>query len=276
MKDLLDLLNSGDYITLLILSLIFIFIWLFKDMKKSLFEIKRSDLTFIDQSIEYHAQSLKSIYFFLNNSISESELLDTLYSSYKYLDKNIIDVIDKFSSSSSIISSEEKSTLLINLSKELKGKISILKDKQLHQTINKHYKLCIFDFGDIANKNNFDIYYNAFLYSLIILTISASTVELSTYIYTLTPENSIPLTILILGDMFWLFLLPISIELLLKKLYKKLYLFILFFLSPFASAYFIHICQNYICKIFIIIIFIICIFINFYVNFKYSKLLHKK
>ncbi len=275
MKDLLDLLNSGDYITLIILSLIFIFIWLFKDMKKSLLEIKKSDLTFIDQSIEYHAKSLKSIYFFLNDSISQGELLDTLYSSYKYLDKNIIDVIDKFSSSY-IISSEEKSTLLINLSKELKGKISILKDKQLHQTINKNYKLCIFDFWDTANKNNFNTYYNAFLYSLIILTISASTLELIIYIYSLTPQNSIILTILILGCMLWLFLLPISIELLFKKLYKKLYLFILFFLSPFASAYFIHICQYYIVKIFIIIIFIICIFINFYVNFKYLESLHKK
>ncbi|OPJ63722.1 hypothetical protein [Clostridium chromiireducens] len=276
MKDLLDLLKNGDYTTFFIFVLIFIFIWLFKDMKKTLLETKKSDLNFIDQSIESHALSLKAVYFFLNNSKSENDLLTTLYSSYKYFDKHILEIVDKFSASSCIISQEEKSKLLITLSKELKGKITILKEKQLYQTVDKDYKLSIFYFWDTASKNNFDIYYNAFLYSLIILVISVTSLELIMHLYTLEPKTSVPLIVLIIGYLFWLFLLPISINVLLKKDFKKICLLILFSISPFVLTYFIHIFENYIFKIVILTIFIISISINFYVDIKYLKLLRNK
>lgn len=276
MKDLLDLLHNGDYTTLVTLSLIIIFIWLFKDMKKSLLDIKKSDLNFIDQSIESHSQSLKAINLFLNDSISDIDLLNILYSSYKYFDTHILDLINKFTSSSYIISSLDKSILLMDLSKELKRKISQLKDNQLHSTINKNYKLSIFYFFDTASKNNFDIYLNAFLYSVIILTVSSISLELIMKIYLSDSKTSVPLFVLIVGYIFWLFLLPISIDLLLKKCYKKIYLFVLFFLSPFVLTYFMHICQYYIGKILLIILFVVSISISFYVNLKYSELLHKK
>lgn len=276
MKDLLDLLNKSNYTSLFISSLIFIFVWLFKDMKKSLLETKKSDLNFIDESIESHAKSLKAINFFLNNSISKDDLLDTLYSSYKYFDKSILDTIDKFTSSSYIITSEERSAILINLTKQLKDKINILKDKQLHLTIDKKYKLSIFNFWDMSSRNNFEIYYNAFLYSLVVLSVSLCILELVMQFYILEHQIFILLVALIIAYVFWLFLLPISIELLLKKYYKKRLLFILFFLSPFVSAYLIYICQSYIIKIFILIIFIMSILANFFINLRYSKLIYKK
>lgn len=276
MKDLLDLLNSKNYSALIIISLTLIFIWLFKDMKKSLLETKKSDLNFIDQSLESYAQSLKALYSFLNNYICENALLDILYSSYKYFDKHIIDDIDMFTSSRNIITYEQKLNLLINLSKKFKDKIDILKEKQLHQTITKNHKLFIFDFVDLISKNNLDVYYNAFLHSSVILSISSISLVLITLIYTFDTKLSIILTIFMITFIFWLFLLPISIELLLKKYYKKTFLFILLFLSPFASIYFIYTCPNYIGKILILITFIISLIINFYLNVKYAKLLNKK
>jgi hypothetical protein len=275
MKDLLNLLSSGDYTTFIILSLIFIFVWLFKDMKKSLLETKKSDLDFIDQSIESYAQSLKAIYLYLNNSINENDLIGILYSSYKYFDKNVLDIIDKFTHTSYIITSEEKATLLINLSKELKCKLSILKDKQLHITINKNYKLTIFDFLDSTSKNNFDIYCNAFLFSLIILTISYSAFEII-IVSISNHENIIPLIIYIFMFMFWILSIQISIDLLIKKCYKKIYLFILFLVLPLVLTYFILICKYYIIKIILLTIFIITVVISFSINVVYSKSLYKK
>jgi hypothetical protein len=276
MNNLTDLFIHGDYATLTILLSIFVFVWLFKDMKKSLLETKKSNLDFIDQSIESHAQSLKAIYFFLNNSISKNDLLDTLYSSYKYFDKHILDIVYKFTSSNYSITSEAEMILLINLSKELKDKISMLKDIQFHQTINKNHKFFIFDFENTVSKNNFDIYLNAIFYSLIIILVSAYTLKFIMMLYTLELQASIPLIIFTIALIFWLLLLSISIDLLIKKYYKKIYLFILFFISPFASISLIFICPNYTGKIVILILFIISIFINYYVDIKYAKSFHKK
>ncbi|MDU0323810.1 hypothetical protein RWZ02_14125, partial [Clostridium butyricum] len=73
MKDLANLLLEGDYTLFMILALMLIFVWLFKDIKKSLLETKKHDLDFLDQSINSYAQVLKTIYLFLNNSIDEND-----------------------------------------------------------------------------------------------------------------------------------------------------------------------------------------------------------
>lgn len=90
MKDLANLLLEGDYTLFMILALMLIFVWLFKDIKKSLLETKKHDLDFLDQSINSYAQVLKTIYLFLNNSIDENDLLNNMYSSYQYFDDSII------------------------------------------------------------------------------------------------------------------------------------------------------------------------------------------
>ena len=103
MKDLLNLLVEGNYTLFIVLASMIIFVWLFKDIKKSLLETKNQDLDFLDQSINSYAQVLKTIYFYLNNSTDEHDLISNMYLSYKYFDKSIIEKIDYFTSHSFIM-----------------------------------------------------------------------------------------------------------------------------------------------------------------------------
>lgn len=120
MKDLLNLLVEGNYTLFIVLASMIIFVWLFKDIKKSLLETKNQDLDFLDQSINSYAQVLKTIYFYLNNSTDEHDLISNMYLSYKYFDKSIIEKVDYFTSHSFIMTPEKKSQLLTELSKEIK------------------------------------------------------------------------------------------------------------------------------------------------------------
>lgn len=278
MKDiveLINLLNSGDYTTLTAIVIIFIYIWLFKDIKNSLLDTKKSNLKFIDKSIEAHAQSIKSIYLFTNNSINECDLLDTLYSSHIYFDNHVLDLIEKLISTNNVITLKENSNLLISLAEELKRKLHILKNKQYYDAINKNHKLSIFDFGDKTIQNNFDIYLNALFYSSITMAISLMFLYLFLQFSILGLNYLLPTVILLIFYIFWLLLTQISLDLFLQKYYKKKYLFVIFFLSPFVLTYLIKSCENYIIKIVFLLMFIISVISQFYVNIQYSKLIPK-
>ena len=226
MKDLANLLLEGDYTLFMMLALMLIFVWLFKDIKKSLLETKKHDLDFLDQSINSYAQVLKTIYLFLNNSIDDNDLLNNMYSSYQYFDDSIIKKIDHFASSRFILTQENKFSLLIDLSEEIKNKLKLLKNNQLHSTIKKNYTFSTFEFFDMVSRNHLDIYCNAFLYSMIIFTLSLSLLSLALESLRLNTLNLIMLTAYAISFIFWLFSISISVDLLIHKRYKKPLLFI--------------------------------------------------
>lgn len=271
MKDLANLLLEGDYTLFMILALMLIFVWLFKDIKKSLLETKKHDLDFLDQSINSYAQVLKTIYLFLNNSIDENDLLNSMYSSYQYFDDSIIKKIDHFTSSKFILTQENKFSLLIDLSEDIKNKLKLLKNNQLHSTIKKNHDFSTFEFFDMVNRNHLDIYGNAFLYSMLILCISLNLLRFALESFMLSTLNLIILTASIVSFILWFFSISISIDLLIHKHYKNPLLFILFVLMPFILAYFFKIYPYFMVKLLFVFIFICSIIISFFMNVKYAK-----
>lgn len=271
MKDLLNLLLEGNYTLFIILASMIIFVWLFKDIKKSLLETKKHDLDFLDQSINSYAQVLKTIYFYLNNSTDENDLISNMYSSYTYFDKTIIEKIDYFTSNSLIIAPEKKSQLLIEISNEIKNKLQLLKNEQLHSIIDKNYAFSTFGIFDILSRNHFDVYWSAFLYSISIFTVSLILLLISLKFITLNYLNVIMLIVYALTFIFWLFSISISMELLFKKQYKRPLLFILFVFLQVILTYLILVCPYFILKLFFVIIFSTSVAASFFVNVKYSK-----
>jgi hypothetical protein len=276
MKDLLNLLVEGNYTLFIVLASMIIFVWLFKDIKKSLLETKNQDLDFLDQSINSYAQVLKTIYFYLNNSTDEHDLISNMYLSYKYFDKSIIEKIDYFTSHSFIMTPEKKSQLLTELSKEIKNKLQLLKNKQLHSIIDKNYAFSTLEIFDALNRNHFDVYCNAFIYSILIFTVSLILLIISLNFLTLNALNVILLIIYVPTFIFWLISILISIELLLGKHYKRPLLFILFVFLPVILTYFIVVCPYSIIKLFLVIIFSTSVVASFFVNVKYSKRIRNK
>lgn len=239
MKDLLNLLVEGNYTLFIVLASMIIFVWLFKDIKKSLLETKNQDLDFLDQSINSYAQVLKTIYFYLNNSTDEHDLISNMYLSYKYFDKSIIEKVDYFTSHSFIMTPEKKSQLLTELSKEIKNKLQLLKNKQLHSIIDKNYAFSTLGIFDTLSRNHFDVYSNAFLYSISIFTVSLILLIISLKFLTLNALNVILLIVYVLTFIFWLLSILISIELLLgKTLQKAATIYFICFLTSYIDLFY--------------------------------------
>ncbi|MDU0323227.1 hypothetical protein RWZ02_11175, partial [Clostridium butyricum] len=179
--------------------------------------------------------------------------------------------IDHFASSRFILTQENKSSLLINLSEEINNKLKLLKNNQLHSTIKKNYAFSTFEFFDMVSRNHLDIYCNAFLYSMIIFTIVLSLLIFTLEFSMLNALNLIILTVSIVSCLLWLFSISMSIELLIDKRYKNPLFFILFVLLPFILAYFIKIFPYSLLKLLFVFIFICSIIISFFMNVKYAK-----
>ncbi|WP_205673202.1 hypothetical protein, partial [Acinetobacter junii] len=99
---------------------------------------------------------------------------------------------------------EKKSQLLTELSKEIKNKLQLLKNKQLHSIIDKNYSFSTLEIFDALNRNHFDVYCNAFIYSILIFTVSLILLIISLNFLTLNALNVILLIIYVPTFIFWL------------------------------------------------------------------------
>lgn len=239
----IEFIFTQDYTKLFLLVLLLIFVWLYKEIKQSLFDKKKSDFQFIDESITIYSKTLTYISYYLKSNDNDNEklLLESFIELQKYSDENILIVINEFLLKNNSSTLGEKETILKNLMSSMIKKLNFLKKHQVYSTINKTSESFTESLSYLIIKSDLDLIFKPVLY---ISYIYFSSFFL--FIFTIFPMikygDTDPLKVVVylmilLTYYFLILLLLTSIDVISKRrdLLRKHYFFIFLYSFIFLS-----------------------------------------
>ncbi|WP_017416747.1 hypothetical protein [Clostridium tunisiense] len=224
LSEITKLILNGDYTSLIWLILLALFIFLFKEFKKSNSEIDELTQKRADSALEVYSKALAALVKCRNNAIDKSQLIDSLYAVYPFTAKDVIIKIND------LIKSEDTKGIIEVIQEEILRVKSLQRDNVSYQYSNKAVDLL----SNIIRKYNISS-----LVTPLILAISSVLILLISFgLLTILAEQGnfmkkVILIILIIGITINFLMYLVTIDVLSEKNFK-LNLFTGFMILLFA------------------------------------------
>lgn len=156
--------RNGNYFSLIVISLLIISYWIFKELRKSYLDSKNKDYTFMEESIRTHSAALFALNSYLENSITINDLNKALENLVLYSQPSTLAILAEW-----LIHSEE--IYLKKLHSEIICELKDLKESQTFIYKKHDVESFSYDFIYSIRKSNIDTLFYPIAYTIFLLLV---------------------------------------------------------------------------------------------------------
>ncbi|WP_010241519.1 hypothetical protein, partial [Clostridium arbusti] len=214
LQFIIKLINDGNYEVIFYTIIIILFLWIFKEFRKTKLESDTLGCNRINDALKLYGKALFSIIQYQNGIFSYSSVFENLYALFPYATKEIIDLINEFSKHSD-------PNNVVNLKLYLEKEVKYLKSLQYDDVSFRFDNKFLNAISYYYNKNNFSSFIIPVVNSFVCIT---SILILVIYLFSFASANvfnRIIICILIFTLIMHAFLIIATVDLIFNKKFQK-------------------------------------------------------